>query len=278
MKNYIIKNSVFVLLILIFTSCTDVINVDVPNAGARLVVEASINWEKGTTGSTQTIKLSTSTAYFDKKTDKPATGAKVTVTKKDTGTQFIFADQKNGIYTATNFVPEVGASYDLSIIYKGKTYVATETLIGVTPIKKVEQEVRSSFGGDQIRVKAFYDDPVSEINYYLGEFKQKNLPTMSLKARNDQFTNGNESFIGYNEKENKSGVKIDIKLYGISKRFHNYIEQLILQSGTDGRRGGPFETTPAQLKGNCKNVNNPNEEVLGYFRLSEFSKASYTIK
>lgn len=280
MKNYIIKNSIFALLILTFASCTDVINVTVPNAGARLVVEASINWEKGTTGSTQTIKLSTSTAYFDKNTDKPATGAKVTVTKKDTGTQFIFADQNNGMYTTTNFVPEVNASYDLSIIYKGKTYVATETLVGVVPIKKVEQEVRSDFGGgQQVRVKTFYDDPVNETNYYLAEFQQGNFPLTSLKVRNDQFTNGNESFIGYyHDDENETKVKINIKLYGISKRFHNYIEQLLLQSGAEGRRGGPFETTPAQLKGNCKNINDPNEEVLGYFRLSEFSKVSYTVK
>lgn len=278
MKSTIIKSSFFLVLIRIFTSCTDVINVDVPNGGARLVVEASINWKKGTLGNNQTIKLSTSTAYFDNKPNVPVKGAKVTVTNDDSGTVFTFADQNNGKYTTTNFIPKIENSYTLSIIYKGKTYLAKETLVGVVPIKRVNQEVRSGFSSEQIRVKVFFDDPINERNYYLGQFKQDNNPNIFLAARQDQFTNGNESFIGYNKKENKTGITVNIKLFGISKQFHNYIEQLILQSGTGGRRGGPFDTTPAQLKGNCKNVNDATEEVLGYFRLSEFSEVRYIIK
>ncbi|MEL7271528.1 MAG: DUF4249 domain-containing protein, partial [Bacteroidota bacterium] len=64
-----------------FSSCTDTVDVDVTDAGARLVVEASINWEKGTSGQSQTIKLSESTDFFDNNPDIPATGAVVIVTK-----------------------------------------------------------------------------------------------------------------------------------------------------------------------------------------------------
>ena len=97
MKNIFIKFSGFILLVCICISCTEVVDVNVPNAGPRLVVEASINWEKGTTGNNQTIKLSTSTAYFDSNPDAPVTGAIVTVIKDNDGTQFNFTDQNNAL-------------------------------------------------------------------------------------------------------------------------------------------------------------------------------------
>lgn len=275
MKNTLIKNSFYILLVGIFTSCTDVVNVDVPNAGARLVIEASINWKKGTTGNEQTIQLSSSTAYFDSSPNEPVTTATVSITKDNDGTQFNFTNQNNGNYTTTNFIPEVGSSYTLNITYNNETYTAQETLIGVTEINRVEQE--EGFNDDEYRIRVLFNDPINETNYYLGQFTQDNLAVPSLASIRDEFINGNEAFILHFDEKNVVGTEIDIKVFGISEQFYYYIEQLIEQSGTQGG-GGPFSTVPAQLKGNCRNVNNSDEEVLGYFRLSEFSQAIYTIE
>ncbi len=267
--------SLCIVISTIFSSCTDIVDIDVPNGGARLVIEASINWEKGTVGNEQAIKLSTSTAYFDSNPDAPATGATVTITKENDGSQFVFTDQNNGNYTTTAFVPEVGVAYTLTIIYNGQTYSATETLVGFTQINSVSQE--EGFNEDEFRVRVLFDDPINEENYYLGEFVQANLAVPSLASIRDEFVNGNEAFVLHFDEKNVSGTEIDIKVFGISERFYFYIEQLIEQSGTQGG-GGPFQTTPAQLKGNCININDPNEEVLGYFRLSQFARTSYTIE
>ena len=78
MKKYL--KIILVLIAVVFTSCTDVVDVDVPTAEPRLVIEASINWEKGTDGSEQTIKLSTSTPYFDTTTNTSVTVASVIIT------------------------------------------------------------------------------------------------------------------------------------------------------------------------------------------------------
>ena len=66
----------YILLIAILTlsSCTDVIEVEVPTEAPRLVIEASINWEKETVGNNQTIKLSRSTPYFDTNGAEPVLG------------------------------------------------------------------------------------------------------------------------------------------------------------------------------------------------------------
>ena len=54
-----------------FTSCTDVIDVDVPTAPPRLVIEASIDWQKGTSGNFQRVRLSTSTPFFENLQESP---------------------------------------------------------------------------------------------------------------------------------------------------------------------------------------------------------------
>lgn len=258
-------------------SCTDKIDVDVPNGGERLIIEASVNWKKGTTGNVQTIKLSMSTPYFSDDKITPVTGANVSITKENDGSQFIFHDQNNGNYIATDFVPELNTSYRLDILNNGQMYQATEVLTPVSEIIRIEQDIEGSggVGEDEILVKAFFDDPAITDNYYLGEFIPSHKPVNGLQAIKDEFTNGNENFVEYEDQDLKPGDEVIINLYGVSNRTYNYLNLLILQSfGFDG----PFQTTPVQLKGNCKNISNPDEEVLGFFRLSEFVTTTYTIE
>ncbi|WP_234601883.1 DUF4249 family protein [Dyadobacter chenwenxiniae] len=277
MKNMNIYGKLGALLLLIglLNSCTDIIDVNVPNGGARLVVDASIKWQKGTTGKTQTINLRKSTAFFDKNPDVPVTGASVTVTKENDGSVFVFADQNNGSYTAIDFVPEINASYTLKILYNGNSYTATETLIAAPVINRVEQKIEGSDGDEEIVLQVFFDDLGAVKNYYLGEFTPSNLPLPSLGVISDKFSDGNENYIENDNENNVAGVTVGINVYGISKRYYDYLNILIQQSGSD--EGGPFPTIPVPLKGNCTNVNDSNEEVLGYFRLGEFDTTPYTI-
>ncbi|UOB18108.1 DUF4249 domain-containing protein [Abyssalbus ytuae] len=277
MKKINIYNRLWPLIIIIglLNSCTDVIDVNVPNGGARLVVDASINWQKGTSGEIQTINLRESTAFFDNNPDVPVTGASVTVTKENDGSTFVFADQDNGSYTATDFIPELDSSYTLEILYNGNSYTATETLIAAPVINRVEQTIEGSGGDTEIQLQVFFDDPGAIENYYLGEFTPSNLPLPSLAVISDEFTDGNENFIENDNDKYIAGVTVGINVYGISQRYYDYLNILIQQSGSDEQ--GPFPTTPVQLKGNCTNVNDSNEEVLGYFRLGEFDTTSYTI-
>jgi hypothetical protein len=273
MKKVYKQFTALILLLHICYSCTDVVDVSVPDGGERLVIEASILWVKGTTGQSQSIKLSTSTAYFSSSPIQPATGALVTVINNDTGESFAFSDQNDGNYTINTFVPILNNSYTLQITYNGKNYSATETLIPVAAITNIEQADVNGFDGDEIQVKIFFDDPAGIGNYYLGEFLPSHKPLLNLYPLKDEFSDGNENFMDYDDEDIASGDMIEISLHGISERFYNYISLLESQSGDDG----PFSTTPAQLTGNCINVNDPNEEVLGYFRLGETDKTTYTI-
>src|SRR5690606_30920513 len=124
-----------------FTSCEDVIDVDVPTGQTRLVIEASLDWEKGTLGNNQIIKLSTSLPYFDVPTSNIVTGASVKVTNTDTNEAFIFVDQNEGTYSISSFVPIIGNTYNLEVVYNDETYTASETLMAVPDINSITQSV-----------------------------------------------------------------------------------------------------------------------------------------
>ncbi len=273
MKNTYQYIGLLLLTVFVSTSCEDTIDVDVPNGGARLVVDASIAWEKGTSGQNQSIKLSTSTAYFDVNPDLPVTGANVKITKLDDGTEFNFQHSGNGIYTTGDFIPELNQDYELQIINDGKTYTGTETLVSVVDISNLEQTTDGGDSDDDIEVTIYFDDPADVHNYYLGEFIPSLDQLLTLEPLDDSFTDGNQNFLEYENEDFVAGTSVNINLYGISQQFYNYINILVNQQ--DG--GGPFATTPVQLKGNCKNIADPNEEVLGYFRLGEVDRRSVTI-
>ena len=96
-----IKNKMLAVLLAVcitFISCDDKIDVDVPEAAPRLVIEASLDWEKGTTGNNQTIKLSTSTPYFNTTLNTSVIGASVKVTNTDSNAVYNFVDQNDGNY------------------------------------------------------------------------------------------------------------------------------------------------------------------------------------
>ncbi len=281
MKKYSI--ALMFILIAMLVSCEDVIDVEVPTASPRLVVEASINWEKGTTGNNQTIKLSTSTPYFDTTIENAVTSATVKVTNVSTNTEYVFTNQNNGIYSITNFVPVIDDIYALEVVYNGETYTATETLKSVPEINMVEQSLEGGFDDDVLDVTIFFDDPADEENYYLVRFLEEGDSRLILETLSDEFVNGNEIDIFFekdrdeedDQEEFNPGDNVMITLVGISERFYNYSDLLIEQYDSGG---DPFSTTPAEIKGNCINETNTDNYAFGFFRLSEIQTINYTFE
>ncbi len=264
-------------------ACTDVIDVDVQTAPPRLTIEASLDWEKGTSGNGQTIKLSTSTPYFGNTTGSGVTGASVKVTNNGNGATYEFDDQGNGEYTTTSFVPVLNETYTLEVVYNNETYTATERLIPVVDISDISQSRKKGFNDEDLEVNVIFTDPGEEENFYLFKFRKRGDLLPYLEDADDEFVNGNEISWYFEKEEDESTDKIeafvpgdivDISFYGISEQYSNFIGILIEQSGGTGL----FSSTPVPLKGNCINVGNPENYAYGYFRLTEMVKRSYTFQ
>lgn len=271
MKHYLFILSLFLLL----TSCEDVIDIDLNNADPKLVIEASINWLKGTSGNEQTIKLSLSAPYFDK-TIPPANNAIVTITDQNNNTYNFIEQDASGLYKNTNFIPQLNHTYKLNITYNDELYSATEVLKPVAPIDYVEQNLEGGFSGEETELKAYYSDPADETNFYLFEFRSDIPVIPSLSIYDDKYNNGNQNFGFYTEEDLDVGDEVTIRNYGVSERFYNYMFILLQQTSSAG--GGPFETQPASVRGNCVNQTHPDNFPLGYFRLSEMSQLTYMVQ
>ncbi|WNH12841.1 DUF4249 family protein [Thalassobellus suaedae] len=268
------RKIIYILIIsLPFISCEDVIQVDLKSAEPRLVIDASLNWLKGSQGNNQYIKLTLSAPFFDSSIP-PANGATVIVTDLHNNTFNFIEEENTGLYINNTFIPVIDGVYNLTIIYNNETYTATEKLISVSPIEYVEQKNEGGFSGEEIEIKAFYSDPKGIENYYLFEYSKSR--TKSLEVYDDEFTDGNQIFAFYSDENLTTGDELIIKNYGISKQFYEFMNLLLQQ--TDNESGDPFELQPATVRGNCLNQTNPENYPLGYFKASEVSIFNYTIE
>jgi len=274
MKNF--HYITLLLSIMLFTSCETAIGVDLETASPRLVVDASINWVKGTDGSEQKIKLSTTTGYFSSAIPT-VSGATVSVKNSD-GTEFIFTESATaGEYVCNNFIPTIGETYTLTILHNNQLLTATETLKAVPIIDKIEQKIQSGIGSeeDRIDIKTFFTDPGSSADFYMTRVQTNINAIPEFTVTDDQFFQGNQIFDLYINEDIRPGNVLDIKLYGISQRYYNYM--LILTSIAGNAGGGPFATPPATLRGNVINLTNQANYVLGYFSLSEVDRKVYVV-
>lgn len=276
LKKHTIMNKALALITLFlalsFTSCEDVVNLDLETGETRLVIDAEIMWKKGTDGKEQTIKISKTAPYYSGTTPK-VSGAQVRV-ENSNGDVFTFNETEAGVYKCTNFVPVIDMDYKLFIQAEGKSFTATEKLTSVVPITKVEQALVPDFGGeDVIELTFYYTDPADQVNFYLTDYQSEFLIFPEYEITNDEFYNGNQISTRFSDEDMKAGNTVKIMHRGVSKNFFNYMK-LILEASNSN----PFSVPQGNIRGNILNTNNANEYALGYFRLCEADQVDYLVK
>ncbi len=255
-------------------SCTEVVDIPLDTESPRLVIEASINWQKGTDGKNQKIKLSTTTDFYTNII--PVVSDAVVIVKNSAGTTFNFIETPNtGIYVCNNFFSVLNETYTLTIVSRGITYTASETLKPVSETT-ISQEIISGFNGERIRIKANFLDAAETENYYLFNYKYPSKDKPDFYVSDDKFFNGNLFFstsFGDNVKQNDL---VKITHYGISKGYYEYLNILLNLAGNQG--GGPFQAPPVTVRGNIINTSNPDDFPFGFFSLSESDTKNYTVE
>jgi len=260
---------------LFLTGCEDVIQVDLDTAAPQLVIDASIDWVKNTAGNEQKIKLSTTTGYYS--TEFPTVSGAAVIVTNTADTVFNFTENPGtGEYNCTNFEPVIGETYTLKITLNGQTYTAVETLLSVPNMEDtIGQNDKGGFGGDEVEITYYFQDNGTQDNYYLHSFQNPRIAFPEFQAENDENNQGSRTPVFYANKDLKPGDIVNIKFYGISKRYFDYFKKLSLASGNGG---SPFQTTPAAVRGNIVNQTNSKKFAYGYFKLSEVDTRNYTIE
>lgn len=270
---------IFFLPILILSvflhSCEEVVDVPLDTEAPRLVIDAGINWYKGTAGDRQSIKLTTTTGYYN--TDVPVVSGATVFIKNSLNTTFDFIEiPGTGEYVCTNFLPQIDEIYTLTVISGGQTYTATETLKSVAAIQSLEQKNDGGITGEDIEVRTYFNDPALEENHYMYRFQYSNRAKLGYYVDEDRFYNGNTFFSITDNDDLSGGDEVEITHFGISRSYYNYMNVLLSVAGSNG--GGPFQSPPATVRGNIVNQTNFDNYALGYFRLSEADTRTYTIQ
>ena len=160
----------FILCIAIISSCQEVVDVDVPTAIPRLIIDATFNtfFDGGEKNVEGAVKLSLSASFYDEELP-PVNEAKVYMTDMETGEEISFTEKENsGIYVPpilSNF-PMPNTTYKLSVLYKNETYEGQASLVPSVPLDSLIQG-DATLLNDETEIIVSFTDKENRSDYYL---------------------------------------------------------------------------------------------------------------
>jgi hypothetical protein len=265
------KKLFFLLILGLLYGCEEVIDLEVPSAPQKLVIDALITKSVFETQKASVeVKLMNTSDYFD--TSIPAvSGADVKITNVSTNEIWSISESDDkGTYSMENVVLDTLSPYQLTITIEGEIYEATSQLVRSVPIKSVVQGDQTLFTGDETEIILSYQDVKDREDYYFIDFGYNNY-----FVGTDKFYDGSDfSFSFFYDEDFPKNEEVFISMLGIDEAAYNYFRILLSQSGQGG--GGPFSTPSSTLRGNIQNSTNPENFPLGYFRISEKDQVPFT--
>ncbi|MEM6830455.1 MAG: DUF4249 domain-containing protein [Bacteroidota bacterium] len=284
MKTYKLYISTVIIALGLF-SCDVETTVELGAPEQKLVVEGRIEYNEADPVLEQTITLSVLGDFFENATTPRATGAQVSVTDGD-GNRFDFLETGEGVYQNTSLVGEIGQRYTLQIDWNGEQFEAIETLTAVAPIDSIYQvfEEGNVFEDEGIKIAIDFTDPSGTEDFYFWETYLENelqiLPDPGNKNNligSDEFFDGNkiEGYFPNEEAVFAVGASVSVKQLGVSENAYNYYFTLYDQAG---KIGALIDTPPIPVRGNIRNLTNPDNFPLGYFYASQVDEKAYVVE
>lgn len=248
--------------LVVLSSCTEVIDVDVPENTEKLVVEAIVSTEVDSSF----VRLTKSVGYFDNKPTPYIDNATITIN----GVPFTY--RGNGMYKpAAMYVGTTGTYYNLIIDYNGKQYTSGTMLQPMFQIDSIVPvfKPKEGFLDEGYTVKYVGIDNREPIKYTYVRFGFKGKDSI-----NDFYDDFRVLFDNANTKVNEPfefevpaqrmqlGDTSLLIFRSIDEPVYRYFQALGNRQG-----GGPFSTPPANLPSNIR-----GEDVLGYFAAYEVKR------
>jgi hypothetical protein len=292
MKNkYIILLILFISSIFLFTSCEDVVNVEVQKSGnTQLTVDGFIDNQLN---KQQVIKLSLTQPYFENSATKPALGATVFVFDQDS-TRFEFKDLKNdGNYTwtpkANQSFGKINYQYSLYVKYNSEEFVSLSKMNRVPKIDSIAYEFndtrqrnQGTKGPESGYQPEFYgrDFPGEGDCYWIRSAKNGKYfnDASAITVAYDAAMNpgGNIDGLIFIQPIRRSIAKelfldkdtLSVDLYSITPETF-YFFKIVQQQA---QNGGIFATPTSNVPTNIVNRNtNSSQKALGFFNVSAVS-------
>ncbi|RRN77589.1 DUF4249 domain-containing protein [Pseudoxanthomonas sp. SGD-10] len=263
----IFRNNFEVLLVasltLLFTSCEEVIDVDLKEATPQIVIEANLSDVYGR----QYVKVTETVPFKNESAIKNVSGAAVTITADD-GEVLNFSEEMPGLYVSQPFGGSIGATYRLKVTVNGKSYEAVGTMPEKVPLDSVSITEVSFFDETSKYVKAHYQDPPQEGNAYRFLVKNNGVYYKGFYVTDDRFSNGryNNDVIFTDDPEIEEGDEIELEFQTINLDVYRYFYAISQISGGGG---------PPVAGGNPESK--ISNGALGYFSVHTSQKVNFRV-
>lgn len=298
------KKFIFLLTILFFVGCEDVIDVELPVNETRLIVNGVIRVDKSKEYVPVEIAVTKSSSFFEDNSIASLQSAIIYYGTPNPNAPEIL--EGGVVSNLTELVPGSGKwvpdpSFDsdqrirVNNINEGdvfqlilntgeEQFFASTTYVKSVPIDSLEQGDETLFAGDETEVIVTFTDDGKRDDFYILDFNFN-----EYLVTEDEFYQGQTFVFSYFYDADlalNSDSTIHISLLGADESFYNYMNQIIVQSGGDQ---GPFQTPAATVRGNITNITGiDNDQVmdnvartnnfaLGYFAIVQEFKKSIVI-
>lgn len=262
---------------LFFSSCQDVIDLEVPDGEVLLVVDGWITDQEGE----KQVLLSTTANYFDNTITPKVENATVVLFEENAAVDTLI-ESTSGVYV-TNYQGVVGKTYHIYIqTVSGEEYESNPELLKfVSTIAAVHAEFReeTAFEEEGYYVSIDTEEPLGVGDFY--RWKQYVNDTLlnepfDLLYASDEFVDGNPIIdFDVTTKPLSLGDTYRIQQLSISREAFEFFTQLQTQTAFVGSL---FDSPPAALQGNMVSVNSTDKNVLGYFGVSAVSEIGMVVE
>jgi hypothetical protein len=264
----------------LFTACTTDLTLDLKGTTPELVVEGTMT----TDAIAHSVSLKKTSNYFANAAADMVSGAVVTLSDGQNTITLTEDAVKKGIYlTPADYAGVVGRTYTLTIDNVDvnadgvkERYTASCPISSLIQLDSIDVVKSRIFQTDMWAVKAWVQDPATEVNYYLIRNYKNDVCTsdsiQEWQITNDEFFNGkymiNETFSYFSSKKPDEklvvGDRVTLELCSVTKDYMEYIQQA--QDEFWGRNP-LFGGQPANIRTNIKQVVPANSKTSphGYF-------------
>jgi len=283
------KRLLFILsvLSLIWSSCQEVITVELPNQEPKLIVDALIRIDTTISSTLVTVSIRQTSDFFGE--ISPVSVDQITMSNLDNpgnNTDQVLDETEpgSGIYQQFFSTEELARDrWFLQINYQGEFYVAESLMQYSVPIDQLTIGDGSLFSGDVTELLVRYSDIGGREDYYLFDYGNDDF-----FASEDVFYDGQQfEFSYFYDEQFNPGDTLTVSIMGIDRDFFNYMN--LLREQSEGGFG-PFATPAVSVRGNLinatdinnndnyNNVNDPDNYALGYFAIVQEYKGFIVIE
>ena len=152
------------IMAFVFSSCEDVIELDLTNVPPQVVIEGFVTDQEGP----YSIQISKTADFYDPNDFPPQQNASVRIFD-DQGNEDILTETSPGVYETSALQGVRGVTYTLEVQLEAVTYTATskmpEQLIALDSLSTTFEE-ESLFYDEGYYATAYFNDPPNIENYY----------------------------------------------------------------------------------------------------------------